>query len=179
METFTEAKELVGNPQFQKQRDKSLQGLNDDMIDSPIVDIIRDLNYLPYCFTLQCCYGHFVYDGQSEPHNLDPLPNEGITTSVTYKIAYIAFCLDNSSPGRELFHLLKDIPAIDPDNIQFCSAEWFWNKQVNSYALQVEPDRFKRQDTAVIGFEEALSVEKVRNEIFGRLRELLETLSVM
>jgi hypothetical protein len=69
---------------------------------------------------------------------------------------------------------LKEVTAIDPENIQFCCAEWFWDRQVNSYALQVEPDRFKRQDRATVGLQEALKIEKIRNLFFVRLYELLE-----
>jgi hypothetical protein len=79
--------------------------------------------------------------------------------------------------GKELFEALKEITAIDPENVQFCCAEWFWKRQVNSYALQVEPDRFKRKDMAKIDYKEALHLEKVRNEFFSRLYELLENIN--
>lgn len=74
METFTELKALVENPHYQVQRQKSLVGLHDGMIDKPIIALIKALNKLPYCFTLQCCYGHFIYSGQNDPHNLESLP---------------------------------------------------------------------------------------------------------
>jgi hypothetical protein len=76
--------------------------------------------------------------------------------------------------GRELFESLKKIADLDPDNIQFCCAEWFWKRQINSYALQVEPDRFKRKNTAIIDFKEALHIEKIRNKFFIQLYKLLE-----
>ena len=174
METFTELKDLAENPQYQVQKRKILYDLNDDMIDTPIVDLINWFNKLPYCFTLQSCYGHFVYNGQKDTHNLDPLPAKKIIAQVEYRIAYIAFCIENSASGRGLFEALKEITAIDPENVQFCCAEWFWKKQINSYALQVEPDRFKRKDTAIIDFKEALHIEKIRNIFFTRLYELLE-----
>ena len=44
METFTEPKELVENPHYQEQRQKSLAGLTDVMIDVPIIKIITDFN---------------------------------------------------------------------------------------------------------------------------------------
>ena len=97
---------------------------------------------LPYCFTLQNCYGHFVYNGQKDTHNLDPLPAQDIITEVEYRSACIAFCIENSALGRGLFDALKGTTAIDPENVQFFCAEWFWEKQINSYALQVEPNRF-------------------------------------
>ena len=175
METFTNPRELIVNPHFNEQRQKSLLVLSDVTIDAPIIEIINDLNKLPYCFTLQSCYGHFVYNGQKDPYNLEPLPDSNSITEVEYRIAYIAFCIDNSDSGRSLFEALKKITAIDPDNIQFCSAEWFWKRQVNSYALQVEPDRFKHKDSAILDYREALKIEKIRNEFFTRLDELLQS----
>ncbi len=172
METFTELKELVENPHYQEQRQKSLGDLANDMIDVPIIDLINGFNKLPYCFTLQSCYGHFVYNDQQDSHNFAPLPIKATIAKVEYRIAYIAFCMENSLSGIELFEILKQIPAIDPENIQFCCAEWFWKRQVNSYALQVEPDRFKHQDKAILDYKEALHIEKVRNEFFLRLYEL-------
>jgi hypothetical protein len=75
-----------------------------------------------------------------------------------------------------LFDALKGIADIDPENIQFCSAEWFWKRQVNSYALQIEPDRFKFEDKAILDYKEALKIEKIRNEFFIQLKELLQKL---
>jgi hypothetical protein len=174
LETFTELKDLAENPHYLVQKQKILYDLNDDMIDMPIVGLINGFNKLPYCFTLQSCYGHFVYNGQKNTHNLDPLPEKEIIAKVEYRIAYIAFCIENSALGKGLFEALKEITDIDPENIQFCCAEWFWKKQINSYALQVEPDRFKRKDTAILDFKEALHIEKIRNTFFIRLYELLE-----
>ena len=174
METFTVPKALVENPYYHSQRQKCLAGLNNGMIDKPIIDLINALNKLPHFFTLQCCYGHFIYSGQNDSNNLEPLPIADANTKVEYRIAYIAFCIENNEAGRGLLETLKEVTCIDPENVQFCSAEWFWNKQINSYALQVEPDRYKRQDTAIINFKEALHIEKIRNAFFVRLCELLE-----
>ena len=174
METFTEPKELTENPHYQAQKQKTLCDLTDDMIDLPIVNLVNGFNILPYCFTLHCCYGHFVYNDLKDTHNLEPLQMKGEIAAVKYRIAYIAFCIENSLLGRELFESLREITAIDPENVQFCCAEWFWKRQINSYALQVEPDRFKYKDTAMIDFKEALYIEKLRNEFFIRLYELLE-----
>ena len=164
----------MGNPHYRDQKQKILNDLTDDMIDIPIIDLVNGFNKLPYCFTLQSCYGHFVYIGQKDLHNLVPLPVKGAIDKIEYRVAYIAFCIENSAAGRGFFETLKEVTSIDPENIQFCCAEWFWNKQINSYALQVEPDRFKRQDTAIIDFKEALHIEKIRNTFFIRLYELLE-----
>ena len=174
METFTEPKELVDNPHYQDQRKKSLAGLSDGMIDVPIIELINAFNKLPYCFTLQSCYGHFIYSGQNDSHNLEFLPITDTLDRVEYRIAYICLCIENSDLGRGLIEALNKITAIDPENIQFCCAEWFWKRQVNSYALQVEPDRFKHEDKAILDYKEALNIEKIRNDFFVKLKELLQ-----
>ena len=174
METFTEPKELVENSHYQVQRQKSLASLTDSMIDDPIIELINGFNNLPYCFTLQSCYGHFVYNGQNDPHNVEPLPITDTIARVEYRIAYICFCIENSTQGGKLLEALKMITAIDPENVQFCCAEWFWKRQVNSYVLQVEPDRFKCKDRAMLEYMEALHIEKIRNGFFYRLEELLK-----
>jgi len=174
VETFTDPKELVENPHYQMQKQKNIGELTNDMIDMPIIDLINGFNKLPYCFTLQSCYGHFVYNDQKDLYSLDPLPVMDTIAMVEYRIAYIAFCIEKSLLGRELFESLKEITSIDPENIQFCCAEWFWKRQVNSYALQVEPDRFKRKDKATIDFKEAVYIEKIRNAFFIQLDKLLD-----
>ena len=174
METFAEPKELVENPQYFEQRQKSLSGLIDDKIDAPIVEIINGFNERLYCFTIQCCYGHFLYPGQKNPDNLKVLPVTKSVHRVDYRIAYVAFCIENSVPGKMLFEALRGIALIDPDNIQFFSAEWFLQRQVNSYALQVEPDRFKHKDQVVLDYREALNIEKIRNEFFVQIGDLLK-----
>lgn len=174
METFTELKELVGNPHYKEQRQKSLAGLSDGMIDVPIIELIKAFNKWPYCFTLQGCYGHFIYNGQNDLYNLEPLPISDTIARVEYRIAYICLCIENNDLGRGLIEVLNEITAIDPENIQFCCAEWFWKRQVNSYALQVQPDRFKHKDRAIIDHREALHIEKIRNEFFVQLEELLQ-----
>ena len=173
METFTEPKELVENPRYQDQRQRSLAGLSNGIIDVPIIGLINAFNRLPYCFTLQSCYGHFSYTGQNDSHNLEPLPITDTIVRVEYRIVYICLCIENSDLGRELLEALNEITVIDPENIQFCCAEWFWKRQVNSYALQVQPDRFKHKDRAILDYGEALRIEKIRNEFFVQLRQLL------
>lgn len=174
METFTEPKELVDNPQYQEQRHRTLGELSDGMIDAPIVELINGLNKLPHCFTLQSCYGHFVHDKQEDPHNLESLPLTNSIDKVEYRIAYVGFCIENSDSGKELLEALKRIIDIDPENIQLCCSEWFWRRQVNSYALQVEPDRFKHRDKAVLDCDEALHIQGIRNEFFVGLHRLVE-----
>lgn len=174
METFTELRKIAENPHYHAQRRESLGNLTDDMIDLPLIDLINRFNKLPYCFTLQSCYGHFGCNGQEDLHNLLPMPDKNSIVKVEYRIAYTAFCIENSTSGRGLLEALKGITAIDPENVQFFCAEWFWDRQINSYAVQVEPDRFKCKDKAILEYKEALSIERIRNEFFVRLAELLE-----
>jgi hypothetical protein len=91
LETFTEPKELVENPHYQDQRQKSLADLSSGMIDVPIIELINDFNKLPYCFALQSCDGHFFYNGQNDSHNLVPLPITDTIARVECKIAYLTW----------------------------------------------------------------------------------------
>jgi hypothetical protein len=79
---------------------------------------------------------------------------------VAYKIAYICLYIENSELGRGLLEALIEITAIDPENIQFRCTEWFWKRQVNSYTLQVQPDRFRHEDRAILDIREALQYRK-------------------
>lgn len=169
MKTFTELKSFADNIYFHRQKQHRLHGFSAEMIDPPILHIINTLNQLPYCFTLQSCYGHFVFKGQENIHDCASLPPIDNQKKVTYRIAYIALCLDNSEPGKKLLARLQEMTKIDPDYIQVGCADWFWQQQVNSYVLQVEPKRFMRKDRAVVEYEEALHLEKVRNELFSCL----------
>jgi hypothetical protein len=172
MKTYTKPKELIENPHYHEQKKKYLIELHEISIDAPLRDLTKRMNELPCCFTLQSCFGHFVYNGEGDTHNLKPLPRTDTIEKVEYRIAYIAFCVENSNPGRKWLKALREIKTIDPDNIQFCSAEWFWKKQVNSYALQVEPERFKDRDTVMLNHKEALRIEKIRNDFYAQLNKL-------
>ena len=175
MDTYSEPRRLVDSPRFEVQKREGLAGLTGEMIDEPIAGIVAGFNQIPCCFTLQSCFGHFLFSGQEDPHDCGSLPDLGPDVEVEYKIAYLAFCLDNNDQGKRLLERFREITQIDPDNIQLCSPDWFWEKQINAYALQVEPDRFKHQDTAVLGFGEALRVEKTRNEFFREMEVLSRT----
>ena len=106
METFARHRSLIENSDFAQQRRAALAAFSGDGIDSPIVELIRDLNTLPFCFTLQSCHGHFVYKGQVDPYNLAPLPLSGSVGKVEYRIAYVALCIDNSEDGKDFLSRL-------------------------------------------------------------------------
>lgn len=174
METFSAPKRRIENPHYKGQREQSLRSLDLNAIDVPMKEIIRSFAKLSYCFTLQCCCGHFLYAGQENPHNLEPLPVSDKVTTVKYKIAYVAVCIENSRVGSDLLERLGKLPALDPGYIQFGCAEWFWKRQVNSYVLQVEPQRFKQKDTCLVAYAEALHLEKVKQSFFIQLKKLIQ-----
>ena len=173
METFVEAKPFVKNPDYERQRQSYLTTLDLSIIDKPIVDIVAAFSELPYCYTLQSCYGHFVY-AEKGKHNIDPLPITSNIVEVEYRIAYIALCIENSDAGKPLYDQLNAVTVIDPEYIQFGSAGWFWRSKVNSYALQVEPMRYKMRDSAKVEHQEALHIEKVRGMFFDEIRKILK-----
>lgn len=172
METFARPREFVVNPRFRHDRELVTAALPLDAIDAPIRDVISAFNALPHCYTLQCCYGHFLHAAQRDPFSVLPLPASGVG-EVEYRIAYVAFCLDEGEAGRRLRARLQGVTEIDPAYVQFGSPEWIWERQeVNSYALQVEPERFENRDVAVLDYREALHVQEVRGRFFARLREV-------
>ena len=174
METFTHPRPFEGNPHFIDQRSLSLHSLDLSAIDTPVVDIVVDFSKLTYCFTLQICCGHFLYEGQTNPHNLDPLPSNTEIQEIEYRIAYIALCIADNNQGRELFDDLGRIPLLDPEYIQFGCADWFWERQINSYALQVEPARLMFQDSGKVDYQEAQHLSKIRTDFFSEIRSLLQ-----
>ena len=177
METFAPAKPFMAHPTYRKDRDRVLGSLDLEAVDAPIRGVIHDFRALSHCFTLQCCHGHFVHIGQTDPHGLARLPPQG-PEQVQYRIAYLALCIEDSVPGHELRRLLEGIPHSAPEFIQFGSPDWFWERQPNSYALQVEPERFKDTDVATIGYREALRVQEVRDLFFNRVAQVLQATSI-
>lgn len=168
METFCSAKQFVEHPNFEAARLEASKTLDLREIDVPILHLISQFAQLPYCFTLQSCYGHFQCKPDDSAHNLDPIPHihDG---EVRYRIAYIALCIDNSERGRVFREILSSVTKIDPDYVQFGSATWFWDQCVNSYVLQVEPTAFQFMDVALLDAHEARHVENTRNRFFTEL----------
>jgi len=165
---------LVDSPLYEEQREEALGQLDLSAIDAPIVEMIRTFAELPYCFTLQSCCGHFLCGNQKDSRNIDQLSGSETNSSVEYRIAYVALCIHNSDRGRLLLEDLRTIPSIDPEYVQFGCAEWFWQSHVNSYVLQVEPIRYRTNDKVLIGFKEALHVEKIRNGFFDVLNQMVQ-----
>lgn len=176
METFTKLKKIAANPHFFKQRNTALHRINFNEIDLPIIELIKNISMLEYCFSLQSCYGHFLYKGQSDERNLKPLPATNNVITVDYRIAYIAFCIEDNPDGKTFLNHLAQMPMIDPAYVQFGCAEWFWKAQINSFVLQVEPERFQDKDRINIDYKEALYIEKIRNQFYKKLNEIVEKL---
>jgi hypothetical protein len=174
METFIEAKSLIENPDFNERRRMALGKLSFDDIDKPIVEVIKKITSISYCFTLQSCYGHFLYAGQKDPHNIEPVSLNARDQEVEYRIAYLAICVQNNSRGRKLLEDISKIPSIGQKNIQYGSAEWFWERQINSFVVQVEPERFKSQDRCVVNYMEAITLERVRSLFWQEINEIVD-----
>lgn len=172
METLTEARDLVEHPRFRLDRQDALSALDPESIDEPIVDIFAGFASLPHCFTLQSCYGHFVCGDAHDPRSLEPVPC-GCGDGVRYRIAYLAICVENSGRGQRLRESLARLADIDRAYIQFGSADWFWERCVNSYVVQVDPVAHELEDEAVLEPAEALETQRARADFFTGLRALL------
>lgn len=179
MITFTIQKQFVEDPEYIRKKEKSLIELENilkkDGLDLPIEQIIIDINKIPYCFTLQSCYGHFVHRHRKNLYNVESLSKySSEEIEVTYRIAYVAFCIQNNDSGRLLIEDLKSIVSIDPRYIQFGSSNWFWDQCVNSFVLQVSPERRRYEDKFNIDMEEALYIENVRDKFYQQLRDMVK-----
>ncbi|WP_406658246.1 hypothetical protein V7O62_06775 [Methanolobus sp. ZRKC2] len=174
MQTFTDARPFVQDDSFEIERHKALPQLREELkkgsIDPPIIGLLEEFIKIPHCFTLQSCYGHFVHDKESDFHNVEQLSNfPDKTKEVNYRIAYMALCIRNDDAGKQLFQDIQDLTKIDLTYIQFGSANWFWERQVNSYTIQIEPERSKNTDSVRISFDEAIYIENLKNEVFTAL----------
>jgi hypothetical protein len=172
VETFTEPRALVHHAGYAADRRAALDALDLSAVDAPVVDVVEAFRPLPYCFTLQCCYGHFLTMPGQDEHSLEPVP-EGFAGAVRYRIAYVAFCIEDSERGRAFLQRLSRVPEVEPAYVQFGSADWFWEQWPNSYTLQVEPAAHRLKDQAVLTAGEAMRTQRVRDRFFEELRRLL------
>jgi len=172
LETFAPPRRFVDHTRYSRARSDALAALDLGSIDEPIVDLISGFAALPHCFALQSCHGHFVYGPNQDPRSHEPLPIDH-TGTVQYRIAYVAFCIENSDRGRALREAMSQIPKVDPSYVQFGSPDWFWERWLNSYALQVEPLAHQHRDEATLDAGEAFHIQGVRELFFERLRALL------
>ncbi len=167
LETFTETREFVESAHYAKDRQDALEALDLKSIDALIVDVVAGFSTFPQCFTLQCCCGHFVCAPGQSPRSLEPIA-PGCRGAVTYRIAYLALCLENSPRGWALREALARIPEIAPGYVQFGSADWFWERWVNSCVLQVEPAVHRLKHEVVLGPIEPLRTQRARTSCSAR-----------
>lgn len=176
METFIPARPFTADPEFEIRRNAALKGLEAEIrsgaIDPPLLGLLQELSKISHGFTLQSCYGHFVHERQPDSRNTGPISDLGGVQEIIYRIAYLAVCLRNDEAGRALHEDLGNMVRIDPAYVQFGSAGWFWEEHVNSYVIQVEPERFIDRDTVTVGPEEALRIERVRDLFFLELETI-------
>ena len=179
MQTFTEEKPLVGNPDFEQQRAEAHQQLQEliqaQEIDSPLVPLLCRFRAVPHCFTIQSCYGHFVHEQEPDIKNTARLePYAGSVTCVEYRLAYMAFVVRNDGAGQSFLRDLRGMPALNPGYVQFGCAEWFWARQVNSYVVQVEPVWGRDTDSLEVDISVALRLEDVRDRFFDQLNDIAQ-----
>jgi len=178
METFTPARPFTLHPGYVAEREQAHRELEEEMcrgsIDPPLLPMIRKCIPITHCFTVQCCFGHFVHDLEPDTENLvSPSLYKVRIEVVRYRIAYLAVCLEDNTPGRKMYSDLEELAVGNPDYILFGSADWFWERMVNTYIIQLEPERLKTKDSGVIAMEEALHIEALREEFFMRLAGII------
>ena len=173
METFTRARDMVDDPQFSERRRASLEKLVITEIDRPLVRLVEMLTNVPCCFTLQSCYGHFVYGDIRDPQNLIAMPENDPRGPIEYRIAYLALCVQNSDAGQSLMQDLACVDRIDPEFICWGSADWFWERHVNSYVLQVVPPSALTHDHMNVEYTDAVRIESVKFALYKELETLI------
>jgi len=178
METFTPPRPMVPSPGFVREREAALgelaSAISKGEIDAPLLPLIRAFAQVPACYTIQSCYGHFVHGGQPDTHNIRRLEAGRVPVNrMTYRIAYVTVCIENSRAGHLLRQDLEAVARMDPDYIQFGSADWFWDQTINTYSLQVSPARFRTEDSCTLYIDEALVVQEVRDQFFTELMRVV------
>lgn len=149
--------------------------LASDSIDAPIAGLVERCARIPHCYTIQSCYGHFVCEDGTDVHRLKPILDDLVEDSyVHYRIAYMAFCLKWDASGQRFHDDLAAVTEVDPEYVQFGSADWFWNRCVNTYVLQVEPLRCVMEDSLDVGIREAIRIEAARDEFCSKLEVTIE-----
>jgi hypothetical protein len=179
METFTPPRPFITHPDYRRDRERTLRNLSQEIlknaIDPPLLPLVQECISIPHCFPLQCCYGHFVHRLAPDRENLVPISSVRESVGpICYRIAYLAFCIENSRNGHSLYRDLAGMTEMDPAFIQFGSASWFWNMIPNTYIVQLEPMRGACLDTVQVTRDEAIHLERARGRFFGRLEEIAQ-----
>lgn len=179
METFTSPRLFVPHLDYWTDRERLLEGLRQEIaknaIDAPLLPLVRECMTIPHCFTMQCCFGHFVHRLEPDTENLVPISRYTQEVgSIRYRIAYLALCLQDSPGGHAMYAELEKIAGLDPAFIQFGSADWFWDQVPNTYCIQLEPERMKEEDSGEVTWEEALKIERLKDPFFAGIMEIMK-----
>lgn len=178
MQTFVPSIPLQNISNFAQTKAQTLLDLNKDPIDTPIKDIVMSLNALPYCYTIQCCWGHFVSTSQPDKHNLAVVKKKDIDEKIEYRIAYLALSLENTPAGKAFLDKMEKIPTrIDSSYVQFGCAQWFLQRHANSYVLQVQPSDRAHVDSMTVLREEALLIQSTRNVFWDTIRQFVNIIT--
>nr|WP_321257385.1 hypothetical protein [uncultured Pseudodesulfovibrio sp.] len=177
METFIPSVPLQNTSNFTQAKAQALKNLDTIPIDMPIKDIVISINKLPYCYTIQCCWGHFVNSKQPDKNNLEVVKKNDIDEKFEYRIAYLALSLENTSAGTFFLDDMKKIPSIVNSNyVQFGCAQWFLQRHINSYVLQVQPSDRAHIDSMTVPQKEALLIQSTRNVFWDTIRQRVHKL---
>jgi hypothetical protein len=166
METFTRPRPLIDNPDFAAHRVAALDALDTAAVDAPLRDLISALNRLEHSFTLQCCWGHFRGPGEDPPQ--DNPPPRG-RADLEYAVAYLALAVRDDAAGEAWLETLRGLKMAEPRFVQFGSADWFWERQINSYVLQVGPKKSRRLDRMTVDGKQARLIAHARTRLFREL----------
>ncbi|HII99788.1 MAG TPA: hypothetical protein HA272_11185 [Methanoregula sp.] len=181
METFTPPRPFVPHVGYQQDRDRSLRGLEQEIrngtIDPPILPLVKECIPITHCFTVQCCYGHFVHQLEPDPENLIPVTHyrdrKEEIEPIRYRIAYLALCIEDIPAGHTMYADLQEMADRNPVFIQFGSADWFSERMPNTYCIQLEPERMKTEDSGLVTWEEASRIEELKMPFFTNVTEIL------
>ena len=181
METFTPPRLFVPHPGYLEDRKRAHQDLHKEIeknaIDPPLLPLINECLAVRCCFTVQCCWGHFVHRLEPDPENLVPLSHyknvKDQIGTIRYRIAYLTVCLEDSPAGHEIYHGLERMAEQTPSFIQFGSADWFFSRMPNTWCIQLEPERMKTEDSGPVTWDEAVRIEELKGPFFAELMDIL------
>lgn len=175
MQTFCSEKPLEYNPGFNAKKVRSLKEMSDVDIETPVVEVVNSLNKLPFCFTLQSCFGHFLIEGENISDSFYFPYSYTDAKEFLYRISYVAICVDSVPESRRLLTLLRDIlNKINTEYLQFGCAEWYWEQYVNSYVIQVQPWNRSNVDSLYVTTEEAQKIRTVRDHFWKIMAATLQ-----
>jgi hypothetical protein len=167
---------MLKNPGYDSKRRRALASLDPGSLDPPMVELVHGYNRLPHCYTLQSCHGHIIPSMKGGAGPVKRLPVDQPPARACYQLAYLALVIENSPRGKGLLHSLGLAAPANHSFIQLGGADWFWHDQgqVNSYVVQVSPQRFKGFDRFEMERPEALQWKQAREDFLAGLEGVLQ-----